>query len=216
MGMNNLESELASHRKATDFNIESDTITDSLRARDSEVSHPLVGDVAPMFSLPNENGKEESLAELLTKGPVIITFFKGDWCSYCDLELKAMQRALPEFEKHGATVVAISPHTVTISQSLKEKKQLDYTILSDAGNRIAEEYGLRFPMQEELMDLMSAFGLEDMTPMHGEQGDNTNTLPIPGTFVVNMDGKIIYSFVDSDHTKRAEPSDIVACLMSVA
>jgi peroxiredoxin len=196
--------------------MENDPFNDSIDKREITVPSPQTGEKAPLFSLPDENGNSVLLADLLKKGPVIVSFFKGNWCQLCDLELKALQRALPEFKKYGATILGISPHTVSISYQLKTEKALSYTILSDAGNEIAHMYGLRFKLQKVAMDVFASFGFEDMTPLHGDQGDNTNTLPIPGTFVVGMDGKIIYSFVDSDHTRRAEPSEIVAALMTSA
>lgn len=177
---------------------------------------PKVGETAPKFNLPNQNGDEVSLDTLIKQGPVILSFFKGDWCAVCDLELKALQRSLPEFSKYGAIVLGVSPHTVSISFELKEKKQLSYTILSDAGNRIAEQYGLRFPMNNMLIDIFKSFGVDNITKIHGDNGNDTNTLAIPGTFVIDASGKIVFAFADSDHTQRAEPADIVACLASIS
>lgn len=209
-----LEQELASARADDGFNYESDHFQESIGQK-GEINHPKVGEEAPKYVLPDENGTEVSLDDLLKKGPVIMSFFKGDFCGYCDLELKALQRALPQFKKYGAILLGISPHTVSISFELKEKKDLSYSILSDKGNAIAENYGLRFKMQEQLMDVMASFGFDGMGEVYGDSGEETNTMPIPGTFVIGMDGNIVYAFVDSDHTKRAEPSDIIASLMSL-
>ena len=191
-----------------------DAVNDSI-AKKGELIYPTVGQVAPTFELPNEHGDSVKLTDLLKQGPVILSFFKGEFCNICDLELKSMQRSLPQFQKYGAILLGISPHTVSISFELKAKKELSYSILSDTGNEIAELYGLRFKIQPMLMDVFASFGMTDLTPMFGDSGENTNTLPIRGTFVIGMDGKIVYAFVDSDHTKRAEPADIVACLMSM-
>jgi peroxiredoxin len=210
----NLEDQLEEARVDSNFNYETDHFQHSI-AQKGELVFPVPGDDAPMFELLNETGETVKLQDILKEGPVILSFFKGDFCGYCDLELKALQRSLPQFKKYGAILLGISPHTVSVSYELKEKKNLSYSILSDSGNEIAEKYGLRFKMQKMLMDVFASFGLDDMSPVYGDTGENTNTMPIPGTFVIGMDGKIIYSFVDSDHTKRAEPSDIIACLMSL-
>ena len=191
-----------------------DPFNDSIQKK-GELIYPNPGESAPMFELLNEKGEPVKLENILKQGPVILSFFKGDFCQLCDLELKTLQRSLPQFTKHGAILLGISPHTVSISYQLKEKKELSYSILSDQGNQIAEIYGLRFKIQPMLMEAFASFGLADLRPLFGDSGENTNTLPIPGTFVIGMDEKIAFAFVDSDHTKRAEPSDIIACLMSL-
>jgi len=210
----NLEQELEQHRKTSGYVFLEDMFTDSILKK-GELNFPKPGERAPGFILPNENGENVSLEGLLTKGPVIMSFFKGNFCSFCDLELKALQRSLPQFEKHGAILLGISPHTVSVSFDLKSQKNLSYTILSDKGNEIAEKYGLRFKMQEKLLNAFESFGLGDLTPVFGDSGENTATMPIPGTFVIDMSGKVIFTFVDVDHSKRAEPSEIIASLMSI-
>lgn len=212
--METLESQLESQRRTANYDYDKDLWTKSIHET-NDLTHPVSGDNAPMFVLPDENGNQVNLEEILKDGPVILSFFKGDFCSYCDLELKALQRALPQFQKYGAVLVGISPHTVSISYDLKEQKNLSYSILSDTGNEIAEKFGLRFKMAQELVDTFASFGLDDMATVFGESGENTTTVPIPGTFVIGMNGEIVFAFVDSDHTKRAEPADIVACLMSL-
>lgn len=208
-----LDEELQVERDKENYNAETNHFAESINSREFK-EHPEAGQTAPVFSLPDENGNSVSLQELLNRGPVILTFLKGNFCQYCDLEMKAIQRSLPEFDKYGATVLAITPHTVSVSYEMREEKQLSYTCLSDAGNEIAYTYGLRFKMQQSTMDVFASFGLQDMVPLNGDQGENTNTLPIPGTFVVGKSGNVIFAFVDSDHTKRAESSEIVAALMS--
>ncbi len=210
----NLEQELAQARKESNYDFKTDIFSDSILQK-GPLSHPKVGDKAPDFVLPNEKGDIVSLQELLKSGPVILSFFKGNFCGFCDLELKALQRSLPQFEKYGAILLGISPHTVSVSFELKTQKSLTYTILSDSGNEIAEKYGLRFKLQPMLLTAFASFGMSDLTPMFGDTGENTNTMPIPGTFVIDVTGKIVYAFVDVDHSKRAEPSDIIACLMSI-
>jgi len=213
--MISLNAEIAEHKKASPNGDMPDPFNLAI-SQSSFPPQPKVGAVAPKFNLPNQSGEIISLDSIIKQGPVILSFFKGDWCQLCDLELKALQRSLPEFEKYGAIVLGVSPHIVSISYQLKEKKQLSYTILSDAGNKIAEQYGLRFPMNNMLLDIFKGFGVDNMAMIHGDNGNDTNTLAIPGTFVIDLSGKIIFAFADSDHTLRAEPADIVACLASIS
>ena len=208
------EQTLAQHRKEKNYDYETDGFTVEILASNRPES-PKLGADAPHFSLPNENGVQFDMNELLNRGPIILSFFKGEWCSYCDLELKNLQRSIVDFDKYGATVLGISPHTISISYKLKEQKELSYNILSDSGNKIAEQYGLKFPLSTAFSDAMAGFGLDFPTLNEG-QSKGEESLPIPGTFVIDRGGKIIYSFVDTDHTKRAEPADIIASLMSVS
>ncbi len=172
------------------------------------------GDQAIGFSLPKEDGSEVSLDELLSSGPVILNFFRGDFCEYCKLELKVLQRSLHEFKRYNATLVGISPSFVTI-QTLGDGDApvISYSILSDVGNKVAAAYGLRYKVSEELENMFVAMGM-DLNEMFGENMDRT--LSIPATFVVNKDKKIVFKFADTDYTKRAEPADIIASLISIS
>ncbi len=167
-----------------------------------------VGDRAPDFDLPNAKGGTVKLSDKLKEGPVVISFYRGDWCPYCNLELRALQAALPEFEARGASLVAISPQTPDNSLTTAEKRDLEYAVLSDVGNTVAREYGLVFSLAEELRPIYDQFGLD--IPAHN--GDSTFELPVPATYVVDQNGVITYAFVNSDYQKRAEPSEILAAV----
>jgi len=169
------------------------------------------GDQAPPFALPNAVGKTVVLAELLKNGPVVINFYRGAWCPYCNLELRALQEALPQFQALGAQLVAISPNTPDHSLSSIEKHALTFAVLTDAHNALARQYGLLFTMSEAVRPIYQQIGFD--IPAHN--GDDTWELPFPATYVVDQSGMVVYSFVNADYTKRAEPATIVAVLQAL-
>ncbi|EGJ34604.1 MULTISPECIES: peroxiredoxin-like family protein [Moorena] len=171
-----------------------------------------VGDKSPNFTLPNAVGKLVELQDLLATGAVVISFYRGQWCPYCNLELRALQQFLPEIQKLGATLVAISPQTPDNSLSTTEKNHLTFEVLSDVGNKIAKEFGLVFTVPEELRPVYQNFGID--LPAHN--GDETFELPIAATYVINPDGTITHALVDLDYTKRLDPEEIVSALQTLA
>ena len=170
-----------------------------------------VGAKAPDFNLPNPSGESVSLNALLEKGPVVLNFYRGGWCPYCNLELKAYKNRLPEIEELGASLVAISPQTPDNSLSTAEKNELEFQVLSDVGNKTADQFGLVFTLAEELHDLYKSFGLD----IPKFNGDDTWELPMPGTYVLDKDGTVKYAFADADYTKRAEPEDVISTLKDI-
>ena len=177
---------------------------------------PKVGDIAPDFTLPDQFGNDVNLSDILKNGPVVVSFYSGNWCPYCGLELKALQRSLADFRKLGASLLGISPDTITYIQNSDEIKKYSYSILSDQGSKIMSTYGLKFEMPDEMITAMrEGFGL-DLKKIQEADNEESVIFPAPATFVVNSTREFIYVFVDADFTKRAEPSEIIACLMSVA
>jgi peroxiredoxin len=166
------------------------------------------GDTVPNFTLPNATGNTVQLQTLLQNGPVVISFYRGQWCPYCNLELRALQNALPDIKELGATLVTISPQTPDNSLSTQEKHNLDFEVLSDVGNQVARKFGLVFQVPEALRPVYESLGID--LPAHN--GDESFELPMPATYVVNTDGKIVLGFVDADYTKRLEPDQILATL----
>ncbi len=164
-----------------------------------------VGDKAANFQLPDPVGNIVSLQELLAKGPVLLTFYRGGWCPYCNLELRALQRSLPELEQYNASLVAISPETPDNSLSTAEKNQLEFAVLSDAGLNVARQYGLVFTLDSELRRIYEQFGIDLPT----QNGDESYQLPIPATYVIDPEGIIRYAYVNTDYTQRADPKEIV-------
>ena len=170
-----------------------------------------VGEKVSNFTLPNAVGKPVELRSLLADGPVVISFYRGQWCPYCNLELRALQNSLPQIKNLGATLVAISPQTPDNSLSTAEKNELTFEVLSDVGNKIAKEFGLVFTIPAELRPIYEGFGID--LPAHN--GEETFELPIAATYVVAPDGKIVRAFVDSDYTKRLDPEEILAALREI-
>ena len=166
------------------------------------------GDKAPEFNLSDHNGISQSLFNYLQESAVVLTFYRGGWCPYCNLELHALQKSLPQIEAAGAKLVAISPETPDHSLSTREKNNLAFDVLHDKGNHVAKSFGLEFILPEVLRPIYENLGID--IPEHN--GDSTFELPMPATYIVNQQGKIIYHFVDADYTKRLEPAKIVAKL----
>ena len=166
------------------------------------------GDVFPDFSLPNAKGELISLDALLEKGKVVLTFYRGGWCPYCNLALRALQNVIPEIKEKNATLVAITPETPDNTLSVKEKNKLDFEVLTSRNNELARFLGLTYRLPKELTTLYQKFGI-DLTE---SQGNNDNELPIAATYIIEKDKKITYSFISEDYKLRAEPSDIIAAL----
>lgn len=165
-----------------------------------------VNDKAPDFELPDATGKSVRLSELLKQGPVVINFYRGEWCPYCNLELRAFQNLLPEFKQANATLVAISPELPDHSLSVTEKHSLEFAVLSDVGNKVSRQYGLVFTLDASLQPLYKGFGIDIPT----SNGDDSYELPLPATYVIDQSGRIRYGFAEADYTQRAEPQDALA------
>ena len=170
------------------------------------------GERAPAFTLNNPEGSPVSSAELLSKGPLVLSFYRGVWCPYCNMELQALQEALPEFQKLGASLVAISPQTAANSRKSVRQNELSFPILSDTHNDVAASFGLRFQMPDYLVDLYK--GLKNDLPTFN--GDASWTLPMPARYVVGQDGTILYAEVNPDYTRRPEPEDMLPALRRAA
>ena len=166
------------------------------------------GDKAPDFALPNVNGETVQLSQLLAKGPVVLIFYRGGWCPYCNLALRSYQAILPEIQLAGATLVAVSPQTPDNSLSAREKMELSFPVLSDSSNTVARAYGLVFTVSSEVQAVQQRFGL-DLSKVNGS---DTWELPIPGSYVIAQDGTIALAFIDPDYTHRLEPAAILTAL----
>ena len=167
-----------------------------------------VGGKAPDFTLPEARGGTVSLSSLLAKGPVVVTFYRGGWCPWCDLQLRAYQQVLPEIHRLGAELAAISPQTPDYAIADVEKKQLEFPVLTDAHNTVARRYGLVFVLSDALKALQTAFG----NPIPKFNGDDSGEVPMPGTFVLDREGVVRLAHVDPDYTRRLEPAAILEAL----
>jgi len=171
-----------------------------------------VGDEAPEFTLPDSRGRQVSLTTMLRAGPAIVTFYRGGWCPYCNIQLRAYQRALPEIVALGGRIIAISPQLPDGSLSVAEKNALEFDVLSDAGNVVGRSFGLVYGLPEELR---AAMRLNDK-PLPGINGDESWELPLPATFVIAQDRRVALAYVDVDYRHRLAPEDIVATLRLLA
>ena len=162
-----------------------------------------VGDKAPNFVLNNALGTPVRLNDYLKKGKVVLTWYRGGWCPYCNLTLHDLQQELPNFEMNGANLIALTPELPDKSISTAEKNDLEFEVLSDVGNKIAKEYGIVFKLTDEVAKMYNkSFDL------NGYNGDESNELPLSATYIINEKGEIIYAFLDADYRNRAEPSEL--------
>jgi len=165
-----------------------------------------IGDSAKDFNLPNAVGKNISLDAVLEENDfAVVSFYRGTWCAYCNLELKALQDRNNELKELGAKLVAISPQSPDASLTTQEKNELTFEVLSDTNNVIAKEYGLVFSLEEELRPIYLSFGIN--IPENND--DDSYEIPMPATYVINKNKEILFSFIDEDYTKRCEPQDII-------
>ena len=167
-----------------------------------------VGEKAPAFILNDPEGKPVSSAELLARGPLAISFYRGVWCPYCNMELQALEAARSDIEATGASLIAISPQKPTNSRRSQRENKLGFPILSDPGNGVAEAFGLKFALPAYLVDLYKQLG--NNLPL--VNGDESWTLPMPGRFAIGQDGVIRYAEVNPDYTRRPEPADLIPAL----
>ncbi|UZO79459.1 AhpC/TSA family protein [Aquimarina sp. ERC-38] len=188
-----------------------DQSTDDLIAQQLPDQAIQVGDTFPQASLTNASGNTVDIQEKIKEGPVVISFYRGGWCPYCNIELKALENALPKFKKEGANLLAITPETPDNSITTKEKNELTFEVLSDIDNKLAKELGLVFQLPEALDKIYQEFGIN--VEKHNANGDNE--LPIPATFVVSKEGKVVYRFLNEDYTKRADIPEILEALKAL-
>lgn len=166
------------------------------------------GDQAPVFTLDDPEGQPVSSAELLAQGPLVISFYRGVWCPYCNLELQALQETLPQFVALGASLVAISPQVAANSRKSQRQNKLGFPILGDPENAVAAAFGLRFTLPGYLVDLYKM--LKNDLPAFN--GDPSWTLPMPARYVIAQDGTIVYAEVNPDYTLRPEPASMLPVL----
>lgn len=169
------------------------------------------GDLAPSFTLPNTRGVPITSTDFLKTGPLVVSFYRGGWCPYCNLELHALQKTLSEMKAFGAQLVAISPQSPDNSLSTLEKHGLTFEVLSDVGNKVGQDFGLVFALADRLRPIYKEFGFD----IPAYNGDNSYKIPIPATYIIASDNTIVYSFVNADYSQRSEPADIIDTLKGI-
>ena len=165
-----------------------------------------VGDTAPMFELPDAFGRVVRLADVLESGPAIVSFYRGSWCPFCNLELRALQRELEGIEGVGATLVAISPNQPDVSRDLIEQNEITFPVLSDHENGVARQFNLVYEMEPGMV----AYYRDINRSIDEMNGSDVWELPVPATYVIDQSGVVQYAFVDLNHRVRAEPAEVVA------
>ena len=175
-----------------------------------------VGDPAPDFALPSATGREVRLSELLEGGPVVLTFYRGAWCPYCNTQLRDYQDALGDVERAGATLVAVSPQAPDGSMTTAQKNGLAFPVLSDVGNGVSRRYGLVYAVDDRTRERYQAVGV-DLEAVNGAAGGGAAwELPVPATYVIDRGGTIRAAFVEADYTQRASARQVIDALRGAA
>ena len=185
---------------------------EQLRADFALASAVSVDEAAPDFALPNAAGKSIVLKQLLRSGPVILTFYRGGWCPYCNIQLRAYQSILPQISASGARLVAISPQLPDNSLDTVNKNALTFDVLSDVRNEVARSYGLVYSLPEEIRAALRS----NNKALPSINGDDSWELPVPATYVVARDQHVALAYIEVDYRKRLEPKALLTCLNSLS
>ena len=170
------------------------------------------GDRLPEFELPDQRGRMRRVYDYLQRSPLVINVYRGGWCPYCNMEMKALHDRLAEIRAQGTELLGLAPETPDRAAETAARHALDIDILSDSHNRVAEQLGLVFELPEALRGIYTKMGLD----IPAYNGDDSFRLPVPATYIVDRSGVIRYAFVNADYTQRLEPSEIVAKLAELA
>jgi peroxiredoxin len=187
--------------------------TRDLKATGIEQRALHAGDAAPTgLVLPDATGRPVRLADLWQRSPLVLLFYRGGWCPYCNLELRAWQRKLPELQRLGASLVAVSPQTPDNSLSTAEKHELAFPVLSDSSLAASDAFGITFALPRELVDLYGSVGTE----LPVLNGNGQWALPLPATYVIGREGRIAFAHVEADYRERAEPDEVLRAVAQAA
>jgi peroxiredoxin len=186
--------------------------TAELEAADPLKGMLKAGEAAPPFELPNYKGSQVSLSGLLASGPVVVVFYRGVWCPYCNLTLRAYQQLLPQISELGASLVAVSLQAPDDSLTTAERNSLTYEVLGDVGANTSRDYGLVFRLPEYLQEAYRMLG----HPLPAFNGTDDWELPIPATFVIDRQGTVRFAEAYPDYTRRPDPQEALAVLRAIA
>ena len=184
---------------------------EELRSEFASKSAIGINDTAPDFALPNPAGKSIVLKDLLRSGPVVLTFYRGGWCPYCSIQLRAYQGALPQITGLGGRLVAISPQLPDNSLDTASKNALTFDVFSDVGNKVSRSYGLVYSLPEEIRSALRS----NNKALPSINGDESWELPVPATYVVARDQRVALAYIEVDYRKRPEPEALLTCLKSL-
>ena len=208
------DAKIAAGRKAKPEFMEGvDAIITKAKAFQQGADALKLGKKALNFELPNPKGELISLSNLLEIGPVIVTFYRGSWCPYCNLQLRALQAKLADIQKLGATLVAISPEVPDDSLTASEINNMEFTVLSDQDAKVASQFGVAWEVPEFLLEHMRVDRQLDLKKVNN---GNASVLPIPATFILGTDGVVKWNYVNIDYRTRSEPDDIIEALKNIS
>ncbi|GAA4178705.1 peroxiredoxin-like family protein [Sphingobacterium ginsenosidimutans] len=199
-----LNRDLAAQLPAAVLEVFAQSIQD-LKGKNIEGKSVGINAIFPDFSLPNTANETVQLKTLLKKGKVVLAFFRGSWCPYCNLELKALQHHLKQLTDRQVSLVAISPQMADYSKELKADQQLDFDLLTDKNNTLAKQLGIDFGLQEEVIPVYESLGIK--LPVYN--GNDSNELPVPAVFVVDTGGRITYRFADANYMNRLNIDELL-------
>ena len=181
---------------------------EDLKTKNIEEKSIKIGETIPNFSLKNAKNEVVNSSDILKNGKMIIAFYRGSWCPYCNLELKALQEKISEFKEKNATLVAISPQSPDNSLTVIEKHHLTFEVLTDKDNVFAKQLGIVFELQDFVLPYYHALGID----LSSFNKNADNSLPIPAVFVVNESSKIIYKFADANYMNRIDIDELLKTL----
>jgi peroxiredoxin len=215
--MKNLKDLLAAQVAKTrqmkpEFMKEVDELIAAANKSDLSAQAIAIGQVAPEIQLPDAHGKNKTLTDLCHQGPVVLIFYRGSWCPYCNMQIHALQNRLAEIHTLGAQLVAISPQKPDNSLSQIERDALEFTILSDKNCDVAATYGVAWEVPSLFLEHMRKDRGLDLVEIN--QG-NGSMLPIPATFIINRQGTVAWKSVEIDYRTRAEPSEVLEALKQI-
>lgn len=204
--MNIFEKKLSERRESAKNRISPEILSKMLEATQSLKNSELekeafnIGDKIEDTILLNNLGDKVSIMDVLGKQPAIISFYRGTWCPYCNLELSTYNELLKD--KNKIKMIAISPERPESSINVEN---LNFEVLSDIDNKFAKKLNLTFDITETIEDIYDGFGIN----LEKSQGKKSRILPIPATYIIDSSGVIVYAYIDADYTKRAEPKDVI-------
>jgi peroxiredoxin len=207
----NLQDELGARRQAIREQLPRhvaptiEAATQQLRDADLTASALQPGQTITDFELPDSIGGFVDSARLRRSGPILILFYRGTWCPFCNLTVRAYQEHLEAFKSRGVTLVAISPQTPDNSWIVQEEHSLKFPVLSDTGNLVARQFGIVFQLDPALQRVFEQFGVDIAV----YNGDDSFELPLPATFLVARNGKVLQSYVEVDYMKRLAPETAI-------
>jgi peroxiredoxin len=167
-----------------------------------------VGAQAPAFELKDQAGATIRSCDLVATGRLLICFFRGRWCPFCVGQMEALNAALSQVERAGARLIAVSPQTVKQSFLMAEQHRLRFRVLSDPGNRVARQFGLVYRVPEDQQAIYRRVFIN----LPFVNGDDSWELPIPATYILERDSRVVYARTSPDYTERPEPAELVQTL----